>query len=224
MGESIQLEQVKDCVQAMVTLQRSHNELIHPKWDEQDYPFNRAIWVECAELLDHFGWKWWKQQAADLPQVKLEIVDIWHFALSELMIHHREQIVDTVSESLFQSLQSNSSDLPFREAVEKVASFALKGKFEVPAFIEMMQALPMQFSELFKIYVDKNALNLFRQSQGYKEGTYIKSWFGREDNEHLTELTQGLSPTSSTYMDDLLVLLKERYHHVCKRAKMEGAT
>ena len=34
---------------------------------------------ECSELLDHYGWKWWKHQATDLDQVKLEIVDIWHF-------------------------------------------------------------------------------------------------------------------------------------------------
>ena len=38
-----------------------------------------------VELLDHFGWKWWKLQPGDLDQVRLELVDIWHFGLSDLL-------------------------------------------------------------------------------------------------------------------------------------------
>ena len=58
---------------------------MHPDWRSQGYEYYRAIWVECAELLDHFGWKWWKQQPTDVDQVQLEIVDIWHFGLSDLL-------------------------------------------------------------------------------------------------------------------------------------------
>ncbi|HBK12086.1 MAG TPA: dUTP diphosphatase, partial [Gammaproteobacteria bacterium] len=69
----------------MAAMQEEHNLLVHAQWREQGFEFYRAMWVECAEMLDHFGWKWWKQQSPDIDQVKLELVDIWHFALSELM-------------------------------------------------------------------------------------------------------------------------------------------
>ena len=72
-------------LQTMAAMQDTHNKNVHPQWWDQGYEYYRAIWVECAELLDHFGWKWWKHQTPDLDQVKLEIVDIWHFGLSELM-------------------------------------------------------------------------------------------------------------------------------------------
>ena len=72
-------------IETMAEMQISHNEHVHPDWLTQGYEYYRAVWVECAELLDHFGWKWWKKQQPDLDQVKLEIVDIWHFGLSDLI-------------------------------------------------------------------------------------------------------------------------------------------
>ena len=214
MIESVSTEQVRSWLLAMVELQKHHNELVHPQWDQQNFPFNRAIWVECAELLDHFGWKWWKQQESDIIQSKIEIVDIWHFGLSALMVKYQDQTVDTLSAEISECMQTQREELPFREAVENVANQALSGSFEIESFLMMMHALPMTIRDLFKIYVDKNTLNLFRQNHGYKEGTYIKQWFGREDNEHLAELAEDLSPTSPTYMSDLEALLTERYHHV----------
>ena len=70
---------------AMAELQDALNVNVHPQWRDQGHAYYRAIWVECAELLDHYGWKWWKHQHTDLEQVKLEIVDIWHFGLSQLI-------------------------------------------------------------------------------------------------------------------------------------------
>ena len=218
MAESESLDQVREWLTTMISLQKTHNEMVHPRWDEQKYPFNRAIWVECAELLDHYGWKWWKEQEPDLTQAKLEIVDIWHFGLSELIVLYGDRTVNAIAERVHGSLKSATPDIPFREAVENVANKALNGSFDIQPFVLMMHALGMSFRELFKIYVDKNTLNLFRQAHGYKEGTYIKNWFGREDNEHLAELAQDLSPDNPSYMTDLEALLTERYHHVCAKA------
>ena len=49
-------------IQTMAEMQESHNRHVHPEWIEQGYAYYRAVWVECAELLDHFGsysWLWW---------------------------------------------------------------------------------------------------------------------------------------------------------------------
>ena len=34
----------------------------------------------------------------------------------------------------------------------------------------------------------KNILNVFRQNNGYKDGSYIKIWNGKEDNEVMSEI------------------------------------
>jgi hypothetical protein len=59
--------------------------------------------------------------------------------------------------------------------------------------------------------VGKNVLNFFRQDHGYKEGTYIKVWGGREDNEHLVEICARLDIVSSTFQQDVYQGLKQRY-------------
>ena len=211
-------EQLRRWLRTMVELQRGHNEKVHPQWDQQGYPFTRAIWIECAELMDHFGWKWWKHQDADLDQVKLELVDIWHFGLSALMIQHRDRVVEAVADDVLEATDSHEQS-EFREAVEVLATTALQGEFSISAFVGAMQTLPMSFEDLYAIYVAKNVLNVFRQENGYKEGTYHKSWAGREDNEHLAELAQTLNIDSATYISDLQDLLTDRYAEVLSESR-----
>ena len=54
-------------------------------------------------------------------------------------------------------------------------------------------------------------LNNFRQANGYKSGTYIKVWLGREDNEHLFELVGELDDASGSFPDELYRALESRY-------------
>ena len=66
----------------MLEMQNAMNTKVHEQWFTQGFEWYRAIWVECAEMLDHHGWKWWKHQEIDVAQVQLELVDIFHFGLS----------------------------------------------------------------------------------------------------------------------------------------------
>ncbi len=45
----------------------------------------RCIYMETAEAIDSFNWKHWKDIEAphDLDNAKVELVDIWHFIMSE---------------------------------------------------------------------------------------------------------------------------------------------
>ncbi len=57
-------------------------------------------------------------------------------------------------------------------------------------------------------------MNFFRQDNGYKQGTYIKEWAGREDNEHLVELSSALDSASVSFRDDLYQALQQRYENL----------
>ena len=196
-------------IATMAAMQESHNLLVHPRWREQGHAYYRAIWVECAELLDHYGWKWWKSHEADLDQVRLEIVDIWHFGLSELM---RADAVDDALAAALADGCGAPEGMEFPAAVERMAEASLaSGGFDLGAFIDLMNALPMSFDELFEIYVGKNVLNAFRQRHGYRDGDYVKVWHGREDNEHLAELLRGMDSASPTFVADLEQALADRY-------------
>ena len=93
---------MKQQLLTMLELQDGMNSKVNPNWVEQNYEWYRAIWIECAELLDHYGWKWWKKQTPDQEQVVLELVDIWHFGLSILLLtgESRETIVSYAESQL----------------------------------------------------------------------------------------------------------------------------
>jgi dimeric dUTPase (all-alpha-NTP-PPase superfamily) len=196
-------------LRTMAEMQDQHNCHVHPEWRTQGYEYYRAIWVECAELLDHFGWKWWKHQSADVDQVKLEIVDIWHFALSDLL--RADALMDELADHLVFDLPPGDADA-FRAAVETLAETTLRERrFVLGPFVEVMRTLPIGLPELYEMYVGKNVLNNFRQDHGYKSGDYLKLWQGREDNEHLVEVLEGLSCEPEEVPGFVYRALAERY-------------
>ncbi|RLJ17066.1 dUTP diphosphatase [bacterium endosymbiont of Escarpia laminata] len=201
---------MKQKILTMLELQDAMNTKVNSDWRSAGYPWYRAIWTECAEMLDHYGWKWWKHQKADMEQVHLEIVDIWHFALSDLLIRH--DTMEDAMEAALAGLARPAGGDDFRESIEQMAQETIRTQSaDITLFAAMMGLGEMNFDHLFKTYVGKNVLNFFRQDHGYKEGSYIKIWSGREDNEHLAEILSELDPDSASFSEDLYLRLEQVY-------------
>ncbi len=199
---------MKQAISTMLGYQDAMNTRVNANWREQGFAWYRAIWIESAELMDHYGWKWWKKQSPDIEQVKLELIDIWHFGLSHLI----EQGVSAegIEELLAPALESEPSD--FRDAIELFAAQTLIYKgFLVDGFGALMRSINLSFDELFAGYMGKNVLNFFRQDHGYQEGTYQKLWAGKEDNEHLVEIIATLDSSDEQFKDTLYSELRKRY-------------
>jgi dimeric dUTPase (all-alpha-NTP-PPase superfamily) len=198
-------------IKIMLDLQDSMNTKVNANWQTQGYEWYRAIWVECAELLDHYGWKWWKKQSPDTEQVALELIDIWHFGLSILLQSGTkpELIVAQIQHQLV--IATDEQD--FRLDLEKfVAATLTDRQFHINLFGRLMAGIDMSFDQLYRGYVGKNVLNFFRQDHGYKDGSYRKHWHdGREDNEHLVEAVLSLDTTKLAFKDELYAALKARY-------------
>ncbi len=195
---------------AMLQLQDEMNTRVHPAWREQGYEWYRAIWIECAELMDHFGWKWWKKQSPDREQVVLELIDIWHFGLSSLL--QVESSVDAIADQLERAMVATAPKQEFREDVEAfVQQIITSRKFDPALFNQLLCHMDVSLDHLYRSYVGKNVLNFFRQDRGYKEGTYAKVWHGREDNMHLVEILEVLDSNSPCYRQDIYHALTDRY-------------
>jgi dimeric dUTPase (all-alpha-NTP-PPase superfamily) len=67
---------------SMLELQDGMNSKVNLDWVAANNNWHRAIQVEGVEAIEHHGWKWWKKQECDLAQLRMELVDIWHFILS----------------------------------------------------------------------------------------------------------------------------------------------
>ena len=201
---------MKQQILTMLELQNAMNSKVNKNWAEQDFAWYRAIWVECAELLDHYGWKWWKKQTPDADQVKLELVDIWHFGLSILLLESANEA--DIATAVEQQLARANHSGDFRADLEGFTLVTLQSKsFDVASFATLMAGIDLSFDELYTRYVGKNVLNFFRQDNGYQDGSYRKQWGGKEDNEHLVEAVAELDHTSSLFKDDLYQALEQRY-------------
>ncbi len=197
---------------SMLQLQDQLNHQINPNWLEADYAWYRAIWLESAELMEHYGWKWWKSQPHDIEQIRLELIDIWHFGLSAELVYcngNRQQ----AATHILQQMQSESvTESDFRFHVDRLALHALEHKYlHIPAFLTLLEAAGSSFDDLYRIYMGKNVLNRFRQDHGYKDGSYVKTWDGREDNEHLADILKRLDAEAEDFQEQIYQALQQAY-------------
>lgn len=194
----------------MLEMQDAMNARVNPDWRQANNAWYRAIWTECAEMLDHYGWKWWKHQQPDLDQVRLELVDIFHFAMSDYLLGGTDN--NEVAERILSELSNPGPHNDIREAIESMAQSTIERKsMHFSEFSNVMWLIDMDFGQLYRLYVGKNVLNFFRQDHGYKDGSYTKIWQGREDNEHLTELLGKLDSESDSFQENIYQGLKTRY-------------
>ncbi len=202
-------EALREKIKEMLDLQNKINEKVHPNWREQNFEWYRAIWVECAELLDHYGWKWWKKQSPNQAQIELELVDIWHFGLSILLSNYDiEKSISLISEGMIDQRGSGK----FRENLEDFTSNTLQTRsFDLKRFNQVMNDVGLTFEKLYVGYISKNVLNSFRQDKGYQAGTYIKDWGGIEDNEYLIRLASKMDPKSENFSSELYTLMEKEY-------------
>ncbi len=188
--------------------------------------WRRCIYLEAAELIESYPWKHWKNIDAnpDYENIKIEIVDIWHFVMSEALrlykVENRGNITDianaiTTMESFNEFLKAETSEqLNTYEEIELVEEM-IKVLFcnkdinrLVSSFLTMSSKLNLKLPELYELYIGKNILNKFRQDHGYKNGSYIKIWNNKEDNVVMQEI---LASKSDITPEALYIALKEAY-------------
>ena len=150
----------------------------------------QCIYMEVAEAIDSFNWKHWKNidNEPDWANIRVELVDIWHFIMSESI-----RINDEKYANKFLGLQPKGDfDVDVLvNSLESMISLSVTSSIKLETnnireitdlFFTIISHLDINIDDLYKRYVVKNQLNTFRQQNGYKDGTYIKLWNGVEDN------------------------------------------
>lgn len=197
-----------DKVLQMLQLQQQLNDSTNGEnWEKgvtkngKSIDWKRCIYMECAEMIDSFAWKHWKSISSepDWDNMKIEVVDVWHFVMSEALrdatINFRGSIDElslTISQMpSYRALANDEASFAEPEVVmskvEELMFDSLKhGPFHLEPvmrnFFELVSISGLNLTSLYRLYVGKNILNQFRQDNGYKEGTYIKVYDGIEDN------------------------------------------
>ncbi len=176
----------KNIFNIMVGLQHKFNQQVAKDYLDKKFNWNSAIIVESGELLESLGFKWWKHQVPDMENVKVEAIDLLHFLISDAI-----QIQYNCSGEMDLNLVANSFKDYFNDSDGYLEGLNLNSLVDElnwnrwNRFIimkKMFEQLNMSNEDVYIAYITKNCLNKFRQDNGYKDGSYIKNWNGREDN------------------------------------------
>ena len=210
--------------ETMLSLQAAMNSRVDPDWIAAKYPYLRAVVIEGSEAIEHHGWKWWKKQDKDLAQLQMELIDIWHFILSELLLRNQgdqatslEQLLTALNQAQKQTCISfdnqnyNLDQLDLINKLELLIAVSATRRIELAVFEAIMRDCELGWTELYCQYVGKNVLNFFRQDHGYKQGTYQKIWNGREDNEYLVKILGSLDSADPAFKENIYSALSEHY-------------
>lgn len=168
--------------------------------------WKRCIYMECAEMIDSFAWKHWKAIHADPDwnNLQIEVVDVWHFVMSLVLQEYRQRTLGTPDDAadaiaampFYQVLEEGRQGFATPELVmiqvESLMRSALSPRPDLTRlladFFDLVRMSALDAASLYRLYVGKNVLNRFRQDHGYKAGTYVKVWHGKEDNVVMREL------------------------------------
>lgn len=178
-----------ESVRKSFELQEKLNSIVNTDWVAARYPWYRAAWIEAAELMDHAKYKWWKNvnQEFDRDQILLELVDIYHFLVSDMIMYRSAPIGVLTTFDRCKSLRITSKADILAE-VDSFAATCLETKSVLPLdFNRLIVAFGFTLEDILRWYLAKNALNIFRQDNGYQSGEYIKQWGGVEDNVVLAD-------------------------------------
>jgi len=155
----------------------------------RDIDWFRCTYMECSEAINSAQWKHWKSLDTpdDIDNIRMEIVDIWHFVLS-ILIQHKG--IESTKKYLETHLTSINEGDKF-SGLERLMLLSLERNPNaiglLHAFSTILGNWGMSVKGLTDLYVIKNVLNIFRQDNGYKEGSYIKNWSISTDSEDFVE-------------------------------------
>ena len=124
----------------------------------------RGIYMEVAEAIDSFNWKHWKNinDQPDWDNIKVELVDIWHFIMSEsiriddqayankhLEITAKGDLDSDILVSLLENMLQLSVSSSINPKINNIRQIT-------DLFFAIISHLDIDVEDLYKRYVVKN--------------------------------------------------------------------
>ena len=146
----------------------------------------RCIHMEVAELIESTPWKHWKNinSEPDMNNIHVELVDIWHFYLSQFLKlsggdevqaanlieqHYQENVQKPV---IFDGASYDLISLDLLAKLDLLIGLSAAKRLHVPLLIDLVYATGMNWDFFFEQYVKKNILNIFKFGQEFYYETH----------------------------------------------------
>lgn len=185
----------------------------------------RCIYMEAVEAIDSLNWKHWKDinKADDIDNLKIELVDIWHFIMSQAIVDKgiKEAINDSYKLYMMASNTTYQNKLNLVDILEKIVLTSASKELPIELFFRAVNEVKgFTMKDVCSLYIGKNCLNQFRQDNGYKDGSYTKVWCEKEDNAYMQEI---MNNNPDTTYDELYSSLSLIYSELPPLKEVEAS-
>lgn len=176
----------------LAEIQDKLNHTTVPNWRQElciaDY--RCAAFAELYEFMESTNWKWWKHSNQfDNWNMKVELVDVLHFIMSIQILNNT---VEKNKDFVFGQYRGTNIMVDENGRLNRSAfingATRLVTNYSIDDMETMFLDAGMDAEEISALYTAKSELNFIRQSNGYKDGTYVKIVDGVEDNVKLETL------------------------------------
>lgn len=192
----------------LTVLQESLNEFITPSWNKvrTELDFMIATQTELAELLNSeytengkkftLPWKWWKNASPNHSNDTLDWTEVHPAVLNNVKIELTDLLFFTLSQKLLGDLTAEDELVAFDDNdwanIINIGTNSLVRRPGASLQLVVELATRLNFN-IAAYYVAKHTLNYIRQLNGYRSGTYQKVIAGREDNDLLHDIIEGIT-------------------------------
>lgn len=204
----------------------------NPNWKEvrTENDFKLASILEMAEMIESTPWKWWKGGKADLWNIKIELIDMLHFMISNVAM--RDSIKDNeankvlgfkedekiVKAFFYDNDENKGAD---RDVSMDIFKALVNDEYDFDFINEVVKGGGLESNEISSIYIAKYTLNEIRWEGGYALNQYKKMKSGYvdengnaveavEDNVFLKELVDDFKNNETMTLKELRENVIER--------------
>ena len=191
---------------------RANGELAKPWREVPAEGWARGLWLECAELAEALGWKWFADgRAPDRAAVLDEFADVLHYGLSLCALRGTEPKAERTRGAV------PEGPLP---AVDAMARAALERReFDARSLLRAAKAAGLELGWLERAVFRKSALNVYRQFCRNAGWPYAKTWpNGALDREDAYEYMGGFDVEDAGAFDDAVQACGAAHREACRNA------
>lgn len=165
----------------------------------REWHYDLAASQEVAEFINSYWLPWWSKSERDMVNCRIELVDALHFMLSSMIANFNGDLDATAADILASYEMSTEAPLNGGDActerdvieIARTLQSSLNcdhDEFHFSNLFDLCYAIGFSLEQLYALYMGKSTLNKFRQDHGYRAGTYVKKWDGKnEDNYFLAK-------------------------------------
>ena len=162
--EIFEKEYIASTLVNMFVLQHKNNLNTVPEYYDKDLGWPEAVVAEAGELLESCNYKWWKKQTIDKDNVLMELVDIWHFVMSGILVK------SGVAAKAGSDTGDKFKDLLQQEVISDIDNLV---EFEKPetedlvkariAIVDFISRFSLYYYERIAPLVEEDKANLFKE-------------------------------------------------------------